>query len=477
MGPEETVKFGSADGLNVQLTWQAPEDESAEERTMGQLRLAIGDKAVWSGASGRDVTWNWSDLLGYLAYNWFWLTEQEGLPFGETGFTPDVVYKTDALVAALPEESRERHEDVWWDFAQCHDLSVAIQGMYLPPVWIVRHGHLVEVFSGKTYAMLPAEATFATLAALCDCIAARMAVVNPLHPIVVKWRTRARPAPLAYAGVVTYLPPAYLHGMDATEAQVLSLLDLTEDCRVTEAVAVARMAGPCVAPTTLRRILEELQRVPLLNTRKLDEDAQAVPSLEDLGETPYVQGYALAQWFRVRVGLGLAPIRSVRAIVRAWNVRVREVDLGTGDLQAIASWGPRHGPGVVLNTAHRRHARSAGQRFTLAHEACHLLLDRNAALPLAEVMGGAVLDGIEERANAFAAEFLLPRQAAADAVAAHASIQDAVSDLSREFVVGKEVVAWQIHNSSVASALDFEVRVYLRGLVHDPRRRRLMTFA
>jgi len=42
----------------------------------------------------------------------------------------------------------------------------------------------------------------------------------------------------------------------------------------------------------------------------------------------------------------------------------------------------------------------------------HLLVDRKGFLPLVEVFGGYAPKGAERRANAFAAELLLPRSVA-----------------------------------------------------------------
>lgn len=53
-----------------------------------------------------------------------------------------------------------------------------------------------------------------------------------------------------------------------------------------------------------------------------------------------------------------------------------------------------------------------GRRATLAHEICHLLVDRKDALPLVDVFGGQVDEEVEKRARAFVAELLLPQSIA-----------------------------------------------------------------
>ena len=87
---------------------------------------------------------------------------------------------------------------------------------------------------------------------------------------------------------------------------------------------------------------------------------------------------------------------------------------------------------------------SGGARFTLAHELCHLLLDTKGSLPVAEVLGGSVPNAPEERANAFAAEFLLPESAAGLAYTTSANVQDALNSLTYKYGVTKTLAAWQI---------------------------------
>ena len=96
------------------------------------------------------------------------------------------------------------------------------------------------------------------------------------------------------------------------------------------------------------------------------------------------------------------------------------------------------------------HNRVFGARgATLAHELCHILVDRTDALPLGEVMNGNVPRWYEQRANAFAAELLLPRSEAEQAVAHATDIETCVKELSQQFAVSWELAAWQIRNSKI----------------------------
>ena len=123
-------------------------------------------------------------------------------------------------------------------------------------------------------------------------------------------------------------------------------------------------------------------------------------------------------------------------------------------MDAVAAWGDRHGPIILLNIAKSSKAsHDYGRRSSLAHEICHLLLDRVGALPAAEVLGGNTPEHPEKRARAFAAEFLLPRQSAAIAVQHSSNLDAAVEGLQNRFQVSRELIAWQIHNSGIYGSL------------------------
>ena len=66
---------------------------------------------------------------------------------------------------------------------------------------------------------------------------------------------------------------------------------------------------------------------------------------------------------------------------------------------------------ILVNTEHVRNSAN-GRRFTLAHELCHILFDRNRARPLTHTSTAWASPSIEQRANAFAAMLLMPPMSA-----------------------------------------------------------------
>jgi Zn-dependent peptidase ImmA (M78 family) len=158
------------------------------------------------------------------------------------------------------------------------------------------------------------------------------------------------------------------------------------------------------------------------------------------------------------------------------GVAVENIDLQDRDVDAIACWGPKHGPAVFANVSGRRACDVAGRRATLCHEIAHLLIDRARRLPLAEIQGAMHHSWVESRANAFAAEFLVPKATAGEAFAAcntPEATQRALNSVAKKYGASRELIAWQALNSSVA--LNATARRVLAQSVPPDRRWRFFS--
>lgn len=92
-----------------------------------------------------------------------------------------------------------------------------------------------------------------------------------------------------------------------------------------------------------------------------------------------------------RVPMG--PIRSLTNLFEAAGIVIVESDLQTPRIDGLSQWVSEF-PLIILNS----HLAASRRRLTLAHELGHIVLHA----------GGYVGDDIEEQANQFAAEFLMP---------------------------------------------------------------------
>lgn len=236
-------------------------------------------------------------------------------------------------------------------------------------------------------------------------------------------------------------------------------------------LAAARMVGP-QSPEVLRPILAAVKGVGRTATPKLDLLSKGMSALLDQmsGEEPHEQGYRLAARLRAKPEVVDDHGRvDPGELLRSWNVTVSDVPLRLRDIDAIGCWGPERGPTILINADHKFADSTTRRRATLAHEIAHLLVDRQAALPLAEVLGGRTSESVEKRARAFAAELLLPRSLAAQEFLGHnGNYADAIGSIRKRFGVSGEIIAWQVKNSE--SFVPFEGLEQLSELVPDPSR-------
>lgn len=113
------------------------------------------------------------------------------------------------------------------------------------------------------------------------------------------------------------------------------------------------------------------------------------------------QGQRLAEEERRRLGLGFAPLPDVSELLESQGVRTALVEL-PNDVSGLTLSDRKVGLFVVANGTHH-HLR---RRFSFAHEYAHVVADRDRSGLISQA--SARDDLIEVRANAFAANFLMP---------------------------------------------------------------------
>lgn len=113
-------------------------------------------------------------------------------------------------------------------------------------------------------------------------------------------------------------------------------------------------------------------------------------------------GQEIAESERQRLLLGGRPIKDIAGLLEIQGIRLLDMDMDT-DISGLFMCDEETGLTILANPKHHafRHA------FTLAHEYCHVLVDRDRSLLVSSGKSGK--DLVEVRANAFAAAFLLPK--------------------------------------------------------------------
>ncbi len=177
----------------------------------------------------------------------------------------------------------------------------------------------------------------------------------------------------------------------------------------TSSVAVVfRALSPWMSVDDVRKLLEHLRGVPArTEAAKLlrEYGARITVSSE---RTDYQQGYDAAVAVREIIG-NVDRRLDIESMLATWGLAVCEIAISDSHIDGGVTWDDAHGPMLFVNSNSERAGTKWGRRMVLAHELCHLLLDRRSAHPLRIVSGEWTSPVIERRANAFAAELLLPK--------------------------------------------------------------------
>ncbi|MDC6378853.1 ImmA/IrrE family metallo-endopeptidase [Pseudomonas graminis] len=428
----------------------------------GNLALWLGDTLVWSEGADADekpVVWSWVNLLEGLGRVWPWLTLEEGYPIP---IHPEHPGKLDAVLSerwdGMVGLQRDDEEDLIFDFNHRHNLALLVRGISLPRVMVMREGNEMVLWSPARSqpVRIPLSEFIRIFEAFGDCLSHLL--TDSTRDLAVlarkRWSERAEKT-LEYKtqGALESEEPEVKHFFEtlnyASDAAANDDLYADDEVR-----AAARMTAKKFMAVDRVKVLEAIQNIRPRKTPILDQLSQSVPDASEYSPIAFQQGYWLAIWLREELQLGAGNV-DPRKIIEGWGIEIFDIQVDP-EICAVAVWGRHHGPGVILNkTKNSRASGINGCRATLAHEICHLIYDRERSLPVADVMGGFGPQFAEKRANAFAAEFLLPRASAASEVGN--STDDIVviaKKLERRFGVSRAIVRHQIQNSSSAEFLD-----------------------
>jgi Zn-dependent peptidase ImmA (M78 family) len=167
----------------------------------------------------------------------------------------------------------------------------------------------------------------------------------------------------------------------------------------------------------------------------------------------YKVGYELADELREKLGLGEAPIPSMRDLLeRQLRIPVIQTELGRRIAGATVQSGGRRAIVVNLSGLNQR---AFVRRSTVAHELCHLLFDPRQRLRDLRVDAYAdldrradqITDPVEQRANAFSVQLLAP-QAAALALYHSPGAADPLGGVLDHFGISFTAGRYQVWNGS-----------------------------
>lgn len=429
------------------LAGPPPEADPAAARTWASLQIFVEGRnlCVHTHEQRAEVDdglhWPLVALARWLVRSWALLFEEQRWPLA--GHRRNAK----AVCAALDRRLLEREDAGASDdeldplvderdaFVAAHSLAAAAAGGLVPDVYLARDGGRVSVswgagdlLPGVWFHLRPDEAdvpaahfvdaarglvgwTLDCLRGAPEC-AADAALMDA-------WLTYATSHVAAEAALEGYVGVRRADAPPAVWQRLLALCGLEEPwadasagfdpSQLAAAVAFRGMA-PQVPLEERVALLETLRAYPRSPAPEKLVALCAQASLASLHDArDYEQGYALA--IRVRSALqNPADYLDVEGLLHDLGVPVTTLSLIDVAVDGASVWGPEQGPVVAVNGISPRGQTAWGRRMVLAHELCHLLVDRTAAGDLLAVSSPWAPPIAERRANAFAAELLLPKR-------------------------------------------------------------------
>ena len=466
--------------------------------------LAWGSFQIWvegrnlcahqeAGERIESVHWYLLPLIEWFVAHWNPLLHEERLPTRNRGDTAWESLRATRFPPAAIDESSERQarwEDDWQTWWMRHALRAASDGGLFPDVVVRRLRDFVEISWGQTRtAGMPEHVDFVESASGFSRLPPA-AVADPLHEVLAgasEHLLSRAPASERFRKLrkrVTALRAAERHrerrlmwlaglgtnehtvhaGWQRVKRYLSTCAELPRRAMLEASASPLVVTGSCQAALMFGSLAPNVGKADVLaladvmvalhdsgSASQPFESIRGAAPIEDSGEPSWRQGYELAERFHDRFDgtfVGDAFV-DVDRILETLGVEV--VDLGLSDetVRGVAFDGERHRPGILVNSRSSANEHPFGRRFTLAHELCHLLFDRDAGARLAMASGPWAPRDVERRANAFAAMVLMPNPLVQRAVAALTEAletADAVGQVAHRLRTGFESTLWHLRN-------------------------------
>lgn len=453
--------------IELDIEWSDPPDGSTTGASLcwGRGLLRIGGSPIWYRGN-RDVPeaieWSWIELLEFVGSRWPYLTTEQSYPLGLAPEDPRGLRRSLKALTTWSEDEADRFDEAVFRFEENHDLARGLHGITVPSVFLLRCGQQLWVTTDETGERYALNEVLQSLESIGEMLHTQLEKA-PRTPrrdaAIATWLGRNDVDPRLLIRLTTgFSKRDFPDGLPRDDLNFWEIDPLAgADSEIT---AAARLSGGNASPRDRLAIIEYIRAQERADTTKLDDlSRQLVPVLErHQSEPPFEQAYALARETRILLDLPRMARVSPEEILDEINVEVLEEHLSP-HIDAVGCWGPKHGPAIVLNRNGLHASTEAGRRATLAHELCHLLVDREAALPLAEVLDTSLQTDTEKRARAFAAELLLARPDAREIYSKHNAVKPTLVELQEVFGVSRVLAANQLRNSKPPTMTIAEVQL------------------
>ena len=445
MGVTWQTLRGNTSGFAVVLTLaEGAEDdwllEEPERKSWGSFALWVHDTNlcahVEQGEPMAEVHWYLLPIAEWLIDNWEPLFHEERLPFENDSPTGTAALaRTSYIPPFLELDEQVRRAEVWQRWWRRHSLRASASGGLVPDVVIRRWGDHVELSTGEERQPgtpehflfdVPSRVWRVPVAAIADHL--HEALGELLQELTKRCANSERLAQLrqrwsALRGGNIPRRLTLLAGSASDESpdwleRVLMSLDLDaslveENVALTEQPKVLALFGsyaPQVSEDDVTALLGLAQRANSTEPAHVAKGLLAVTidPADVLGLPPGEQGSILGEEAYSHVVDDGSHQVDIAGLLDSVGVSVTSTSLTDRRVRAVSLLAEGAAPLIAVNENYERGKTPGVVRFTLAHELGHLLLDRQRSRELAIVSGPWAPVDIEQRANAFAAAFLMP---------------------------------------------------------------------
>lgn len=446
---------------------------------VGGLNLTEHVLALPSGTTERQdaVTWYLAPLLQWIADAWTPMLHEQRLP----SLVHRALTARTAYLSVATTQLGDAAFEPWQAWASRHSLRWAAQGGLLPDVFLRRLRDEIEISWGDRWQPGGEAVEFVlepgvSHALVTDVAAALDGALGWARSSVAlrhyAWHTRLKDAIGRRPSVNErhrflswYLDgqaePGRLSGLLASALRRVgrSLGDLSQSeadhralCGLAPAVAMFGALSPRISDEATVALLAALAaaRVTTGAVPAIDRFVEEIPAWR--AAQPWGDGYRLA--LNLLEDLQLQPTAGaveIEDILSGLGVRTVNSRLAQDGPLGVALAGPSVCPTILVNDDHPMNRGPAGRRFTLAHELCHLLYDRDQARQLTHASTPWAPTAVEQRANAFAAMLLMPPIRVRQALGAvgNSVVLPDVIELARTLEVGVRAATRHLANIDV----------------------------
>lgn len=519
---------GSTDNFAIRLSFMPDPDSGVgadldDSASWGALQIWVNGQNICAHVDQGEVLqashWYLLPLLEWLADHWNPLLHEERLPNRNVGVTAvESLESTRNAPQLANDEELLAWEEGWFAWRSRHSIRAARAGGLLPNVTLRRFRDLIEI-SWNDERLAGATHGFQFSASRGSMLLPPSEVANPLFEVAsdaIRYLKTLRPESARLEKVsssfaalsepnqnsqrLSYLAglrlpavqaadmPSNLDGwVHASWSKVQDILS-----RINPKAASAAMefesgtplviTGSCqaallfgsVAPSISESDAEKLAQLLVDQYDPTGEIHTGLVHISDdrpLSElTPaWEQGYDLAESLHDEIELADNYV-DIDGFIDSLQIDKVSLQLEDKSIRACSLVGPLHKPTIALNSSYAYGRSSRVNRFSLAHELCHLLYDRSHGKRLAIASGSWAPASLERRANAFAAMFLMPPDLVGRAISDcpdPINQKEGVIFIASRLRVGLRAVVEHLYNLTFMS--EQEKEILLDQISYDPK--------